>query len=231
MEEKRGLELVHRFFHGTGTTYDRMVNLCTFGFDRWWKRKMLNQIPEEPTRVIDQACGTGILTFKIARKFPHCQVIGVDLQEEYLEIARRKAKELRSKNTEFILGRAEHLFLKTGVDCVTSSYLAKYADLEPLVRNIHRMLRREGVLIMHDFTYPSGRTFSKLWHFYFKILQTAAVSNYLAWSQIFHGLPDLLRDTRWVSELVGSLKKNGFADIRLQPLTLGTSAIVTARKI
>jgi hypothetical protein len=28
---------VRRFFSGTGTTYDRIVNLCTLGFDRLWK--------------------------------------------------------------------------------------------------------------------------------------------------------------------------------------------------
>jgi demethylmenaquinone methyltransferase/2-methoxy-6-polyprenyl-1,4-benzoquinol methylase len=62
MIEDDGIALVHEFFPGTGTTYDHMVNLCTIGFDHWWKKKMLEKIPEGSTRIMDQACGTGILT-------------------------------------------------------------------------------------------------------------------------------------------------------------------------
>ena len=57
---------VRRFFSGTGTTYDRIVNLCTLGFDRLWKQQILRAIPKGSSRILDQACGTGILTLKAA---------------------------------------------------------------------------------------------------------------------------------------------------------------------
>ncbi len=231
MEEKKGRDLVYHFFSGTGMTYDHMVKLCTLGFDLWWKRKIMEKIPEGAARIMDQACGTGILTFKIARKLSLGQVIGVDLQEEYLDIAKRRAKELKLSNIQFILGRAEDVFLKKSFDCIASSYLAKYAEIEHLVRNIRKMLRKGGILIMHDFTYPSIRPFAKAWDFYLKILQTVGTWRYPQWGAIFNGLPELLRETKWVTELIGSLRKNGFSDITLQSLTLGTSVIVTARKM
>ena len=134
METHPGEELVHRFFFGTGATYDHMVNFCTVGFDRWWKRKILEKIPQRPIRIIDQACGTGILTFKIAHKFPLCRVIGVELREEYLKIAKEKATDLNLSNVEFILGRAEDVLLDESFDCITSSYLVKYAELGSLIR-------------------------------------------------------------------------------------------------
>ncbi len=40
-----GVDLVHRFFSGTGPTYDHMVNLWTIGFDIWWKKRILEKIP------------------------------------------------------------------------------------------------------------------------------------------------------------------------------------------
>jgi hypothetical protein len=40
----------------------------------------------------------------------------------------------------------------------------------------------------------------------------------------------LLRETKWVAELVGCLRENSFADIRIEPLFWGTSTIVTARR-
>jgi len=222
--------LVHRFFSGTGHTYDYMVNCCTLGFDPWWKRKILAKIPPGPVRIIDQACGTGILTFKIAHKFPLCRVIGIELREEYLKIARQKAAASNLSNVEFILGRAEDVFLNESFDCITSSYLAKYVRLESLVHNAAKMLREKGLLVVHDFTYPAGRILGPLWEAYFKLLQMVGSRRFPQWKTIFYELPVLLRDTRWVTELVQTLQGNAFSDITLERLTLGTSTIVKAAK-
>jgi len=230
MGTRSSIELVHRFFSGTGATYDYMVNFCTTGIDRWWKRKILEKIPQRPMRIIDQASGTGILTFKIAHKFPLCRVIGVELRKEYLKIAKEKATALNLSNVEFILGRAEDVLLNESFDCITSSYLAKYAEFGSLIRNAKKMLRENGLLIMHDFSYPAGRVFAQIWESYFKLLQTVGSRKYPQWRNIFYGLPILLRQTRWVTELVKTLQENAFSDITLESLTLGTSTIVTARK-
>ena len=230
MEENSGVELVHRFFSGTGPSYDFMLNLCTLGFDRWWKKEILEKIPEGSLRILDQACGTGILTLKIAQKLPLCHIVGVDLLEEYLNIAKDKARRQKLGNVEFILGKAEEVLLPQGFDCITSSYLAKYAELGNLIRNARKMLRGGGVLIMHDFTYPPNHAFARLWEFYFRILQAAGRWKYQKWRAIFDGLPPLLRETRWTTELVRFLKENAFPDVSIQSLTLGTSAIVTAKK-
>jgi len=224
------IEIVQRFFSGTGSTYDSVVNLNTFGFDALWKKQMLKKIPEGSTCIMDQGCGTGILTFQIARRFPHCRVIGVELRDEYLHIAREKVQALKLNNVEFILGKAEDVLLEDKFDCITSSYLAKYAELEVLIRNIKHMLRNGGMVIMHDFTYPRNRAFTKIWEFYFRLLQTIGEWKYPQWREIYYGLPKLLRETRWVSELGKILAETGFSDVHIQYFTLGTSAIVTARK-
>jgi len=225
------LEIVQRFFSGTGPTYDWLVKLNTFGMDIYWKREILKKIPKAPARLLDQGCGTGILTLRIARRFPRCRVIGVELRDEYLNIAKAKARALKFTNVKFILGRAEDIILDDEMDCITSSYLAKYADLEVLTRNIKQMLRKDGLLIMHDFTYPPHRSFARIWELYLRLLQTWGVWKYPGWREIYYGLPGLLRATRWVPELTGILGREGFSGIQKQSLTLGTSAIVTARKI
>jgi demethylmenaquinone methyltransferase/2-methoxy-6-polyprenyl-1,4-benzoquinol methylase len=195
-----------------------MVELGTFCIDRWWKKKIVDKIPTAPRYILDQACGTGILTFEIARRFPACRAVGVELHEEYITIAREKAAARHLNNVAFIVGRAEEVFLNTSFDCITSSYLAKYAEIGKLVRNAKKMLRAQGVLIVHDFTYPPGRMFARLWELYFRILQTAGSRIYPQWC------------TAWVTELIETLQINGFADITLEPLTCGTSALVTAKK-
>jgi demethylmenaquinone methyltransferase/2-methoxy-6-polyprenyl-1,4-benzoquinol methylase len=225
-----GVETAHRFFSGTGSSYDLIAHLCTFGFDFWWKRKILQEIPTNPKCILDQACGTGILTMKLARRFPRCRVIGVELREEYLNIARNRAIKLNLNHVEFLLGRAEDIVLNAGIDCITSSYLAKYAEIGTLVLHAKKMLRPGGVLIMHDFTYPSGGIFLHLWKFYFRILQSIGAWLFPEWKTAFHELPTLLENTRWVDELVSCLKENGFTDIRMQRLFMNTSTLVVATK-
>ena len=192
------LETVHRFFSGTGFSYDRVAVLCTLGFDRLWKQKIIDTIPRRPRRILDQACGTGILTFEIARRFPACEVIGVELRDEYLSIAKEKAQALRIGNVHFILGRAEDVVLHGLFDCITSSYLAKYADLEILLAQAGKMLRPGGLIIMHDFTYPSHFLFRSAWQTYFAILRLLGGKIYPEWRTVFDELPAFLWETRWL---------------------------------
>jgi demethylmenaquinone methyltransferase/2-methoxy-6-polyprenyl-1,4-benzoquinol methylase len=222
--------LVYRFFSGTGSTYDLIAHFATLGCDQRWKSRILEQIPEGSTKIMDQACGTGILTLKIARQFPHCRVVGVDLLDEYLTLAKEKARRLKLENVEFILGRAEEVFPGDGFDCITSSYLAKYAELGSLIENIRKMLRSGGTLVIHDFTYPSNPTFAHLWELYFKLLQAVGRWTCPQWKTALEDLPELLRQTGWVTQLTRGLEENAFSEIQAQSLTLGTSTIVTARK-
>jgi demethylmenaquinone methyltransferase / 2-methoxy-6-polyprenyl-1,4-benzoquinol methylase len=224
------LELVERFFDGTGRSYDFMVNVATFGIDRLWKRRIVALIPPQAERVLDLACGTGISTLAIHDRFPDCQVVGVELRDEYLSIAREKLQRRQIDNVELVLSRAEDYRSDRPFDCISSSYLAKYADLSVLIPNARDMLKPGGLFLMHDFTYPPRRALVRLWRLYFKTLQVAGGPFFPAWREIYRDLPALIEQTRWVDELQATLLDHGFEDIRREDLTLYGSAIVTARK-
>jgi len=224
------IELVERLFSGTGPTYDRIVNLCTAGIDGRWKRHILAQLPKQPGAIVDLAAGTGLLTLALARRFPESHVVGVELRSEYLDIARARARRERTANIEFILARAEEAQLPNPADVITSSYLAKYADLPRLTRTMNAMLRDGGLVVVHEFTYPSRRILAWAWEFYFLLLQRLGSPLYPQWRTIFYELPGLVRRTTWVRDLTKALRVEGFLDIKVESLTLGGSALVTARK-
>lgn len=217
-----------RYFTGTGGTYDRVARLCTLGADLWWKRLILDQVPRDAVRILDQACGTGILTLALSRRFPTAQVVGVDMQDGYLEVAREKLRQQGLGNVTLMLGLAEEVSLPGPWDCITSSYLAKYADLDRLVANAGRMLRPGGRLIMHDFTYPHSQLPARAWELHFRLLQKAGARLFPAWDDVFKKLPAFLRETRWVEELTAALGREGFTGIRVRRLTFGSAALVTA---
>lgn len=233
------LDLVERFFRGTGSTYDVMVHAATLGLDRLWKRRMIQIVREQvgrPRAILDLACGTGLSTFAFARAFPEARIVGVELREEYLDRARTKCRGGRYPHVEFVLSRAEAFESTEPFDVVTASYLAKYADLPVLVEHIagarHAvpLLAHGGLLVMHDFTLPPNRIILAVWRGYFRMLQTVGAKIVPAWKAIYDGLPVLIEQTRWTSELTTLLHARGFRDVTFERLTLGGSAIITARR-
>jgi len=225
-----GTELAGRFFSGNSATYEHIANLCSLGLDRLWKRKIVNKIPPNPTRILDQACGTGLLTYRIARRFPLCRIWGVDLQDEYLGIAKQKAQALELNTIEFIHGRAEDVVLEGDFDCITSCYLAKYADLALLVSHAYDMLREGGMLIVHELTYPTKLSDALVWRIHFKFLRAYGAWRHPEWRTALHELPICLKESTWIDELIDALRAKQFSDINIEHLAFGASAIVSARK-
>lgn len=228
---RSGLDTAHRFFHGTAPTYDITVHFWTFGFDWWWKKRIIDKIRPPTHLILDQACGTGILTLRMARKFQDCRVIGIELHEDYLSLAAKKAWVLGLENVQWILGRAEDVILRGQFDCITSSYLSKYAEMKDLIQGAKKMLRTGGLLIMHDFTYPRNPFVAGLLSVYFRFMQTFGRLFFPQWETTFYELEDFIRQSRWVPDLVKCLEEYNFSHLRVERLTLGFATIVSARNM
>lgn len=227
LEEKRAW--VRRFFKDTGSSYDAVVHRFTLGIDGLWKRKMLSKMGS-PEKILDLACGTGILTFALRRKYPKCKIVGVDLSAGYLARAQAKANKEKVRDVLFVLSPAEDFFAKGGFDVVTTSYLPKYADLPRLIRQTHAMLVPGGRLVFHDFTYPTSRFLQRVFELYFFCIQPLGAWLYPEWGGVLKALPDVIRRSQWVPELLSALHGEGFVDITVESLTLQGAALVCARK-
>lgn len=94
---------------------------------------------------LDAACGTGRHTAKLAELGHY--VIGVDSTEEMLALARQKVR-----SAEFRQGLLQHLPVDDGsVDLVTCSLaLTHVSDLAPVMREIARVLRPGGRVVLSD---------------------------------------------------------------------------------
>lgn len=221
-----GHRVARKFFAGTSSSYDTVVNITTFGQDAAWKRAILELIPKSDYRVLDLACGTGILTLAMASKVSF--VFGVDLMEESVKIASKKAREQGIANVAFGTSAAEAIPAhNTSFDFVTASYLPKYCDIDLVVKESARVLRRGGVLIMHDFTYPRAPAMRGLWNTYFGILRIAGLFT-PSWRRVFNELDRVIRQSRWVDLFTRSMKVHGFRNVKCRYLTHDTAAIVWA---
>jgi demethylmenaquinone methyltransferase/2-methoxy-6-polyprenyl-1,4-benzoquinol methylase len=222
-------EYIKAFFSDTGATYDTVVSLFTFGIDRLWKRKIVERLTT-PKRILDLACGTGILTTMIAKKYPDSEIVAVDVSPSYLEVAWRKSFRKKIKNTSFILSLAEDFRSNNRFDAITASYLPKYAKLPTLIHHLSQMIHPGGVLLFHDFTYPKKKFLKLLFAGYFKIIPVIGGWLFSEWKGVLRELPCLIQETTWVTDLKTALAREGFDRIEVESLTMEGSAIVSARK-
>jgi len=103
--------------------------------------------PSVGDRVLDIACGTGLVTFEAARAVgPSGQVLGVDLSERMIDAAERRAREKKLSNCCFSRMDAEILALPdSSFDVVLCALGLMYMpEPEQALREMHRVLRAGG---------------------------------------------------------------------------------------
>ncbi len=225
------LARIRTLFSGAAPRYDVVVRTTTLGMDVLWKRRLLATIPPDRSfdRIVDLACGTGIVTEALATRYPDADVIGVDLSEDMLAIAWRR---LTQENVELVRMRAEdlHALRSASVDLVVGSYLPKYVDLDELARSVTAVLDELGVVVFHDFTYPHHPIYRFGFDVYWAAL-ARLLDRLPGYGPIAADLkPLIVENTDWPDRLLGALETAGFdrTTHRVQPLQI--AAIVTATK-
>ena len=86
-------EEVREMFDNIAPRYDLLNHTLSVNIDRIWRRRAVNEVRRaNPRRILDVATGTGDLAIALARRIRDVQVMGVDLSEEMLAVARRKVE-------------------------------------------------------------------------------------------------------------------------------------------
>ena len=218
--------IARKFFSSkNASSYDKIVRLATFCKDSSWKREMVGLLDGKNKLILDLACGTGILSSFIRHESDQSNIIGTDLTFEYLKHAKNRHQYLLLTNS-----LAEFLPYKNdSFDVILSSYVAKYTEISAMVKEHWRVLRKGGIVIIHDFTYPENKIMKILWHTYFQILNQLG-KIITSWGDVFSNLDKLIQRNQWVNNLVSELNMIGFSSISKKYYTCGTAAIVWAIK-
>jgi 2-polyprenyl-3-methyl-5-hydroxy-6-metoxy-1,4-benzoquinol methylase len=105
-------------------------------------------------RVIDLGCGQGDFLREAARELPDAELVGIDLSETGLAIARKKSPDVRFFRSDFSQAEALPAELQGWATHVVCSEILEHLD-EPrdLLRAVKRLLAPEGLLVI---TVPSG---------------------------------------------------------------------------
>jgi demethylmenaquinone methyltransferase/2-methoxy-6-polyprenyl-1,4-benzoquinol methylase len=149
------LSFARDLFNRTAQHYDPVNRLFSLGSGAWYRRSCLLEAGLRPgLQVVDVAIGTGLVAREaLAITGDRNAVIGIDISEAMLAIARKKL------GIPLIQGTAEALPLADGVaDFVTMGYAVRHvADLEVTFREARRVLRPNGTLLLLEISAPRGK--------------------------------------------------------------------------
>ena len=145
-------EEVREMFDRIAPAYDRLNHTLSFQIDKLWRRHVVRIVRRmQPRRILDVATGTGDLALAMARRMRGVQVLGVDLSENMLAEARRKATACGlDERVVLSLGDAERLEVAdASVDVVTVAFgVRNFGDLGAGLREIARVLKPGGTLLI-----------------------------------------------------------------------------------
>lgn len=100
-------------------------------------------------RVLDAGCGDGLLSLAMAKRHPRWSLVGVDLREDMLEGARRRAGARGLPNARFVAGNLEQPLPERDRDAVLAvECLSEIPDDRRALRMMRDSLAPGGLLVV-----------------------------------------------------------------------------------
>ena len=164
---------IGEMFSSIAPPYDFLNRLLSLGVDRRWRRLAVAEtVPSTGGRFLDVATGTADMALEILRqKGPGASVAGVDLSMEMIRVGREKcARTGRRRRVAFVRAPGESLPFRDGAfdsACVAFG-IRNVIDRERGLREMCRVVRRGGRVVVLEFSTPPGAVFGPLYRFYFR---------------------------------------------------------------
>jgi demethylmenaquinone methyltransferase / 2-methoxy-6-polyprenyl-1,4-benzoquinol methylase len=233
---------VNALFAAIARRYDLINDIQSFGLHRLWKRRVIHLARPQPgERALDLCCGTGDLTFALAKHGTHAT--GLDFSEAMLQVANEKLARLDSSpapNTqhptrpkiEFIRGDAQQIpFPENTFDIVTIGYgLRNLADLDAGLRDMLRVTKPGGRFVALEFGKPPNSAWRAMYFSYLKfalpIFGKIFVGNSAAYGYVVESL------THYPAQqaVAAKMRELGWQNIRVLNLMGGVMSIHYAEK-
>ena len=207
--------------------YDLLNHLLSAGVDRRWRSVLVRRLGDLHGRLaIDCCCGTGDLALALSRA--GASVVGVDFTPQMLARARPKRS---ARPPLFVAGDALALPLRDGrADAAAIAFgIRNVADRLGGLRELKRVVRPGGTVIVLEFSLPRGKLRSALYRGYF----TRVLPRIGGWisgdAPAYRYLPDTVLAWPGPEELQAEMGSIGLEDCGFQLLTGGIACLSWGR--
>ncbi len=223
---------IRDIFDRIAPRYDLINRVISLGQLNRWRRKMIDILqPDEDSRVLDICCGTGRLTFALAKRVSEGHVIGVDFSREMIERARESLDNCGYDGVEFQMGNAMDLeFPSSHFDCVVSAFgLRNISNLDKALTEFKRVLKPGGKMVSLELGRPRNSMFRGLYNVYFHRIMPWIAGTivgdrepYVYFSASLKKFPDQEKLKQIYSEA-------GFDSVKYEELMAGTAVVHHSR--
>ena len=204
--------------------YDLANTILSLGGDARWRRRAARAARLSPDGyALDVATGSGKLAAELARAAPRGRVVGVDFSPRMLEQARTSYPEI-----EFAEGDALDLPFPDGsFDAATIAFgLRNLADPELGLREMRRVVRAGGRMVVLEFVRPPGGLVGGAYRLYLRRALPAIGGALSGDGRAYRYLSDTVDSYRTPAELQDLARGAGWTALDFNLLNLGTVGVL-----
>ena len=175
VDEKDKSTYVGGVFSSVAENYDIMNDAMSLGMHRLWKKILVELAAiSEKDVILDIASGTGDIAKLISREYPQTEIYMTDINMNMLAEGRdRSINESFYENCHFCQLSGEVMpFDDETFDVITIGFgLRNFTNKEAGLKEMRRCLKKDGRLLVLEFSKPTNPIFSKIYDWYsFNIL-------------------------------------------------------------
>jgi len=223
-------------FDSIAWRYDFLNHLLSFGIDRCWRRKaikIISEVQKNPEKILDVATGTGDLAIAAIKLNP-MHITGIDISRKMLEAGREKIERKGlSDKIDLIECSSEKIdFGDNSFDVAMAAFgVRNFSDPLKGLSEIRRVLRKGGIIMILEFSKPSGFFFGKIYNLYFLRVLPFVGKIFSKSSTAYTYLPKSVMQFPDNEQFMDLLKKAGFTSVKQKKLTGGVASIYTGLKL
>ncbi len=218
---------VDAMFGRIAARYDRANTVLSMGIHVLWRRWALDLLDPRPgERIADICCGTGDMTFALARAVGRSgAVAGVDFCAPMLEVARDRARALGSRAPSFLRGDALALpFEDDRLDAAVCAFgIRNVDDPAAAVAEMRRVVRPGGRLLILEFGQPDAPVIGAFYRFYSGSLMPRLGALVTGHRDPYEYLPRTAALFPAGERFTGILDRAGLVGVRAVPHTFGVA--------
>ncbi len=227
-------EQVADMFNNISKTYDLLNRFMTLGIDIIWRKKAIRSLKNlSPQLMLDVATGTGDFALEALRILKPSKIIGVDISQGMLDVAKEKIKKNNLEDKfEVQLGDSENLpFADHTFDAVTVAFgVRNFENLEQGLRDIMRVLKPGGRAVILELSNPTAFPIKQLFHLYFHKFTPAMGKLISKDHRAYEYLPESVAQFPDGAKFAEITKKAGFTNCKVRPQTFGFCTIYECYK-
>jgi demethylmenaquinone methyltransferase/2-methoxy-6-polyprenyl-1,4-benzoquinol methylase len=226
-------EEVAQMFDNISGDYDRLNRMISFGADVKWRKKVLKMVNAvSPNAILDIATGTGDLAIMFAETKAE-RIVGLDISEGMLDVGREKIKRLKLQHKiEMVVGDSESLpFEDASFDVVTVSFgIRNFEHLDLGLKDIHRVLRAGGKLIVLETSVPDKFPFKQGYQFHSKVILPTIGKLFSKDKRAYSYLSESANAFPFGQKLCDIFMQMGFSQATFEKQTMGVATIYEVTK-